>query len=313
MNVTEALRELARQYGDDVAALAPDADAVERGNLLYLAGWTWHQAGEFELAEQQLLTGMALGPEAGASARVALASLRFDQGRSDEAHELMRGLKHIDAQSYWPYHRAAVLCENRGDYRDCVEFADLAFTRIPAEGLAIWQNGGDSNDITPVITRRRRARQALGLRSDDLDDSAEDILNFRLHLQNIAGSLSTSSPTDVQFGFWPRGEVDAAHAAWPDHVTVTEMRMAAQYRFAEESLYRIHRGTVTLVPFTVAGLTEFARESGQDPLDESTRTAMRVALIDAGQAISWPPARNEPCWCGSTVKYKNCCGRPIPD
>ncbi|WP_406642893.1 SEC-C metal-binding domain-containing protein [Amycolatopsis sp. WGS_07] len=27
-------------------------------------------------------------------------------------------------------------------------------------------------------------------------------------------------------------------------------------------------------------------------------------------ALSWPPARNERCWCGSGAKYKKYRGRP---
>jgi uncharacterized protein YchJ len=33
-------------------------------------------------------------------------------------------------------------------------------------------------------------------------------------------------------------------------------------------------------------------------------------IIDEGGAISWPPPRNAPCWCGSGTKYKKCCGGP---
>ncbi len=29
-----------------------------------------------------------------------------------------------------------------------------------------------------------------------------------------------------------------------------------------------------------------------------------------GGTREWPPARNEPCWCGSGTKYKKCCGAP---
>ncbi len=33
-------------------------------------------------------------------------------------------------------------------------------------------------------------------------------------------------------------------------------------------------------------------------------------LTPEGELIPWPPERNDPCWCGSGVKYKKCCGRP---
>ena len=39
--------------------------------------------------------------------------------------------------------------------------------------------------------------------------------------------------------------------------------------------------------------------------------------VAAGEAIAWPPGRNEPCWCGSGRKYKKCCAdapaRPMHD
>ncbi|MDF2978705.1 MAG: hypothetical protein K0S40_3433 [Actinomycetospora sp.] len=28
---------------------------------------------------------------------------------------------------------------------------------------------------------------------------------------------------------------------------------------------------------------------------------------DPGPRLAWPPGRNDPCWCGSGVKYKKCC------
>jgi tetratricopeptide (TPR) repeat protein len=33
-------------------------------------------------------------------------------------------------------------------------------------------------------------------------------------------------------------------------------------------------------------------------------------LTPEGELITWPPERNDPCWCGSGAKYKKCCGRP---
>ncbi|WP_406514896.1 SEC-C metal-binding domain-containing protein [Streptomyces sp. NBC_00873] len=32
--------------------------------------------------------------------------------------------------------------------------------------------------------------------------------------------------------------------------------------------------------------------------------------IHPDQTLTWPPARNGPCWCESGRKYKKCCGTP---
>nr|WP_280248750.1 SEC-C metal-binding domain-containing protein [Nocardia abscessus] len=65
-----------------------------------------------------------------------------------------------------------------------------------------------------------------------------------------------------------------------------------------------------MVPLTVAKLLDYTTRTGGDPTDSDTRLACINEIIAEGHAISWPPPRNAPCWCGSTTKYKKCCGRP---
>jgi predicted Zn-dependent protease len=38
------------------------------------------------------------------------------------------------------------------------------------------------------------------------------------------------------------------------------------------------------------------------------RSSYAARLLADGEAVAWPPGRNEPCWCGSGKKYKRCCG-----
>lgn len=47
-----------------------------------------------------------------------------------------------------------------------------------------------------------------------------------------------------------------------------------------------------------------ARRLLGEPHDDAADLAAR------GRAQAWPPPRNSPCWCGSTRKYKKCCGNP---
>ena len=64
-----------------------------------------------------------------------------------------------------------------------------------------------------------------------------------------------------------------------------------------------------VVPLTVARVRALAVEAeiDEDAAEARARAAYEVA--QEGGAVTWPPGRNEPCWCGSTKKYKKCCGR----
>ncbi len=44
--------------------------------------------------------------------------------------------------------------------------------------------------------------------------------------------------------------------------------------------------------------------------DATTRHGHLEEQIRRGDVLAWPAGRNAPCWCGSAVKYKKCCGRP---
>ncbi len=64
-------------------------------------------------------------------------------------------------------------------------------------------------------------------------------------------------------------------------------------------------GSPDVAPLNVADLiAEFGEDAGE-PRSRATAGANRAR---SGNAISWPPGRNDPCWCSSGQKYKVCCG-----
>lgn len=72
--------------------------------------------------------------------------------------------------------------------------------------------------------------------------------------------------------------------------------------------------SVLVVPLDMAGLFAYAAATGKDPDERQTRLDYGDSVVDEGRGILWPPARNALCWCGSTRKYKKCCGEPgFPD
>ncbi len=55
-------------------------------------------------------------------------------------------------------------------------------------------------------------------------------------------------------------------------------------------------------------VAEYAPDE-QDPSQLRAQYAADV-VRDPSRTVTWPPGRNEPCWCGSGRKYKKCCGAP---
>jgi uncharacterized protein YecA (UPF0149 family) len=66
---------------------------------------------------------------------------------------------------------------------------------------------------------------------------------------------------------------------------------------------------LAIAPVRVAPFTAWCAEKGQRPDSAEARAeyaAHLAAIADPG-VISWPPGRNQSCWCGSGRKYKKCC------
>ena len=66
--------------------------------------------------------------------------------------------------------------------------------------------------------------------------------------------------------------------------------------------------TALAAPLRVDELEEFAAERKLDADSSRARSGLAAELARTGQALLWPPSRNDPCWCGSGRRYKRCCG-----
>ncbi|MGI5144643.1 SEC-C domain-containing protein [Streptomyces sp. CA-106110] len=113
--------------------------------------------------------------------------------------------------------------------------------------------------------------------------------------------------------FWPEPEFTELLARWP----VLEDAYGADHhdhiRRVEEILLRLseegepHLG---IAQGSVNDFEEFIHNEALSPQDAGTRAEYAADLAARGQAHTWPPPRNSPCWCGSVRKYKKCCGNP---
>lgn len=294
----------------------------ERGEILLEAGDAWHRAGNRQRAIELLTAAVALGGEDGGNARVGLAEVLFDLGRDQEARAQLDALRAARPMSPVPWHMAAELFEHRGELDQALIWFTAAVSRLGDEEMAsrhLWFSYANS-----LLAGRRRVRRALGQPADDLDDSVAALNPFTADLDGVLPtgtpqetaplSGGTRLPREVRILFWPRDEIPRAHQRWPQLVQHTDSEAIIRDREADNRVLS-EAGTprISMVPLTVARLSEFAGRTGADPADESTRHACMAEILAEGSAIAWPPARNAPCWCGSPVKYKKCCGRPSHD
>jgi tetratricopeptide (TPR) repeat protein len=169
------------------------------------------------------------------------------------------------------------------------------------EALATAKEVGDAWTLDRARAERRFSRQELGL-SEDVDDRlAPRPLDEPERREDASFTVS----------WFPRSEHTAALDEWPE----LEEDLADADRYCRRieqhlrELAAVSGQRPSVAPLTVKELTAYSESEGLDPAGGGTRARLAADLSRRGQTISWPPGRNDPCWCGSARKYKRCCGR----
>jgi len=68
-----------------------------------------------------------------------------------------------------------------------------------------------------------------------------------------------------------------------------------------------------ITPFLRRKMSELEQEYGMNsPQWRALMSAPGPPAVAAGERRAWPPARDQPCWCGSGFEYKKCCGGALP-
>lgn len=305
-------RHQARKHAEELerdAAAYPE----ERAEALLGAAGQWSLAGDDRRALEiydDLVASASVEDAQWAMASKVEVLERL--GRDDEARTLMARLK---ASPVDPGAAHIV-----GEYLEGEGRLDEALTwfNIACRDLLLDEDGELPPGIAPPIELdgRARVRRALGLPPDDLDEwVAEQRAELRSTLDHAEASEDGSPERPAGLGsFFVRFDVQRAFAEGLVHVEDPEDADVASYFRRVERGWRASAsetglGRIAILPTTVDDLLKYGQDHGRDPRDQQTRADYLKDRVEEGApAMSWPPDRNQPCWCDSGRKYKKCCG-----
>ena len=256
-------------------------------------------------------------------ARVALAEHRFDQGQDEAARDELAALKATRRTSGGGWQLAAELLEERGELTESLVWYTMATERFTADELTVLGEDFGWTSLPGMLVRRRRTIRALiGLPPDETDllvPTEQEIQRaFRRPFQTAEDAVDTirarrGTPAEVRMLFWPRSEFDAARNRWPEAMD-QDLSETQYYEGLETKLGDMAREGASRVNVVPCSLYSFAAYFDAAGDSSEALSAAKREYLDAryreGRYLQWPPARNQPCWCGSGAKYKKCCGAP---
>jgi tetratricopeptide (TPR) repeat protein len=260
--------------------------------------------------------------------RSDIAEFHLRAGRHGEAAAIWAGLKASDSDDVWLYNAAGLSYNEVGEH-------ELAAAWL-GEGIELAMRIDDPEGIIDQLSHvRRQSLSALGRDLDELEQrvdpfleqwrSEERIRPRRLARLNqfansVPGIRDTPRVDDrdredvaVSIAWFPSGEYEEAIHRWPslgeDWGEVAHSDYSARLDGNIKWMRSQGVPVRAVAPIIVEDYLAWCAEHDEDA--EEARAAFAAHGMRDGEAIAWPPGRNEPCWCCSGRKYKKCCG-PAP-
>jgi SEC-C motif len=301
------------------------ADAADTGYALMLAAEITERAGDLPAA--QVLVGRAVeayrrhgGPDS--YPRAFHAELLLRLGREDEAMAELTALRPLLSEDPNVVSYLSEALEAGGRAEIAEQWLTAAL-HTALQRQREWEPQGPEPDYRRIVEVvlalaqcRHRVRRDLDLPHDEHDDLADQLMD--VVLDALGDDELNDEPTALLF--WPRPEFERLLLRWPalaEHYGQTwdEYRTTLQQTLVLGSESGVPR--LGLLTGSVDELATYADRSGGDPTDPQVRQDYAQHLTEHPRAghpraghpweIDWPPGRNDPCWCGSPLKYKKCC------
>jgi hypothetical protein len=165
------------------------------------------------------------------------------------------------------------------------------------EAVDLAKRLGLAGELDRARIERRAEREHVGLPLDEDDRLAP--APRPLIAEHVVWTLAWFAPDQHA----------AALDRWPS--LAEDLADPAGYNARIEAhLRRLHSDTGQRPSIAALDVEEFAAwaaDAGYDADSGSARSQFAAELARTGHSVTWPPGRNEPCWCRSGRKYKRCC------
>jgi tetratricopeptide (TPR) repeat protein len=319
------LRQLERDVmslvvaGDDDAAIAlmeenlPHAEASDDLEPLPFLYEELANCYSRQDRHQEAITAMDKSIETGyrgsPDGRALKAAFLLKAGRSDEADRLLHQVRKDTPEDIWLYNSAALAYQEVGDHERALEWS--------AQGLELALATGDKESIvSELLDVRIQNLQASGREPDDVDARALEFMDSRVEkLNRMTADLRSrllSEDVAVAMAWFPRDDYHRALEMWPSLATEWGSVPHTDYcRDIQREMQRYKLSGAPLrwvAPLRIDAYLQWCDSKDEDPEEAKSRATYAATLAQSGEGIPWPPSRNEACWCGSSKKYKRCCG-----
>ncbi|MET8122087.1 SEC-C domain-containing protein [Micromonospora sp. NPDC005189] len=283
------------------------ADPDDIGHALLVAAEILVEAGD--LADALALATRAIAEQSGdvAYARSLRGGLLLRLGREDEGMSELTALRPLLETDPDATFLIDDLVE-AGHTETALEWLTTALEAILERTRTEQHESEDAQDeaaamIYGLTQVRHDLREEQGLPHDEFDNLAD---RLRAASDHALDALDDGPATLL---FWPQAEFNALLLRWPalvDSYPATWDDHRAQIERALVEASGLGSADLGVVAGSVDALAAFAEQEDRDPTDEETQDEYADSLTGP-DLRSWPPGRNDACWCGSGSKYKKCC------
>jgi tetratricopeptide (TPR) repeat protein len=253
--------------------------------------------------------------------RCRRAEILTRHGRAEEAAAIWDEVALDTPDDVWLYNNAGLEYGAIGEH-------EIALAWL-AKGLELAVRTGDPERLVGQLRElRAESLAALGREPDRLQTAEPRPVARtpapRRRLANAPAQVTCGrvEQPPVAWAWLPADEYPHLEQRWPDIADASTVRdetgglidhatycgrMEGRLRAASDA----GMTAIRIAPLRWAEFTAW-REENQEEGDPAQLRARYAADLcsDPTRVITWPPGRNEPCWCGSGRKYKKCCAAP---
>ncbi len=281
---------------------------------------------EEALREADLL--VELGYRSQPDPRCRRAEILTRHGRLAEAAEIWEAVAADTPDDVWVYNNAGLEYGAIGEHELALDWLTRA--------LEIAVGTGDPERLLGQLRDLRGASLAeLGRDPDELQSATPSLPSPARRDPSIrpqtdrpidrdAGAVAESPvQMPVALAWLPADEYAEWPQRWPDlsdssllHDEDGKPVTHVAYCRRMEGRLRAHSEAgmprLSVVPVRAAEFNPWVADNAPDEPDPAQLRAQYAADVarDPSRTVTWPPGRNDPCWCDSGRKYKKCCGAP---